>query len=294
MAMTLKFDSDERIILKEERVLAEGMRGTYADELVLTNKNLIHVRKGMISNIKEIVKYPLSTITQAIIVKGPNLYKRIEINCGGHMIWFEFSNNRDRNCKIWQMAIEDLLAGNNEQHDYNYYQNFTADNLNLDEYASSSNTSNNSFLVDVADKIVKSKDYSIKGVVNGVKKASKKQIAKGIFSQMTDEFKEELGVYQIQEEFENVGNDLREALGLKRKVTTQELREQQLNDAFKKRADEIKKESQREQSESVESVDDIPLEKKLEMLKKLKELYDAGVLTNEEFETKKREIMNSI
>ena len=36
----------------------------------------------------------------------------------------------------------------------------------------------------------------------------------------------------------------------------------------------------------------MPVDKQIEMVKKLKELLDAGIINQEEFDTKKKEIMN--
>ncbi|WP_416143786.1 PH domain-containing protein [Planococcus koreensis] len=69
---------NESIILKSKNVMHGGLMANYTDELILTNQNIIHVKKGVFGNTKNVKKYPLNQIkifngkSQAILGKQRN------------------------------------------------------------------------------------------------------------------------------------------------------------------------------------------------------------------------------
>ena len=91
-----------------------------------------------------------------------------------------------------------------------------------------------------------------------------------------------MGVRDIQDEFTEIGNEFREAIGLKPKMTYANRKE--LEELEEKRR---KKKLVHEKALSTNE----KINEQLELLRKTKELLDAGILTEEEFEIKKREIM---
>ncbi|WP_051656485.1 zinc ribbon domain-containing protein [Butyrivibrio sp. AE3004] len=62
MADNLGLDYDEIVILKETSVAHGGVMAMYTDELVLTNKKIICISKGMFGGTKKIYHYPLDQI----------------------------------------------------------------------------------------------------------------------------------------------------------------------------------------------------------------------------------------
>ncbi len=64
-------EQGERIVLKETSV-RNGFWGSYTDELVLTNQSIIHVRFGTFGNFKGVIRYPLDSISQAIVAEADN------------------------------------------------------------------------------------------------------------------------------------------------------------------------------------------------------------------------------
>lgn len=133
------------------------------------------------------------------------------------------------------------------------------------------------FAGEVAKNIIKSGDISIRGVTKGITKATMKQ-KRGSFDKILDD----MGVRDIQDEFTEIGNEFREAIGLKPKMTHANRKE--LEELEEKRR---KKNLVHEKALSTNE----KINEQLELLRKTKELLDAGILTDEEFEIKKREIM---
>ena len=73
-------EPSEAILIQSTGVVCEGggLMNAYTDELILTNMNIIHVRKGMFGNTKGVQKYPLNQVkvingeAQAIMGKSSN------------------------------------------------------------------------------------------------------------------------------------------------------------------------------------------------------------------------------
>lgn len=85
-----------------------------------------------------------------------------------------------------------------------------------------------------------------------------------------------------KDEFTEMGNVFREEFGLKTKMTHAERKElEELEE--KRRKQEIQKQKNAAFQDRVTQ---------LQLLQQIKSLLDAGVLTQEEFETKKKEILN--
>lgn len=62
MADNLGLDYDEVVILKETSVAHGGVMAIYTDELILTNKKIICLSKGMFGGTKKVYHYPLDQI----------------------------------------------------------------------------------------------------------------------------------------------------------------------------------------------------------------------------------------
>lgn len=294
----------EKILLKESCV-RHGFWAVYTDELILTTQRIIHIKRGMLNNFTGTVDYPLDEINQAIIGEASNGEKQLEVYHQGKMEDFAFQSGNERTLKVWSMAIADRFTENADVFDFNYYHSLSDENVENMLVGSKVGNDESSrygiaarFLGDVAKNVVKSGNLSVGGVMKGVAKASGKQAKSGTFSGLNDE----LGVSELKDEFTEVGNEFRDAFGLKRKKTQAEIKEEQMNGAFNRQVVAARQAAfERKGVSPVQKVELAPtpareavsLEKQIEMLKKLKELVDAGILTQEEFDAKKKEIMNS-
>ncbi|MEG2649209.1 MAG: SHOCT domain-containing protein [Anaerovoracaceae bacterium] len=293
----------ECVILKTIGV-SNGFWSGYNDELVLTNKCIIWVKRGTFGNFKGVVRFPLSKVTQAIIGKSSNGVKQLEVYHSSGKEDFEFQSRNDRELRVWSMAIADRFKEDSNIYDYNYYQNFLDDNLQVvtdagPEQECSTGGIDGKFIGDVAKSVLKSGNLSVGGVMKGVQKTSAKQARRSVTQGLTSGLKDELGITEIQDEFTEIGNEFREAFGLKPKTTQKEKKEQQLNVAFNQKVADVRQEAQvKINDETVnanthENTNQTPmsLDEQIETMKKLKELLDVGILSQEEFDLKKKEIM---
>lgn len=293
----------ECVILKTTGV-SNGFWSGYNDELVLTNQCIIWVKRGTFGNFKGVVRFPLSKVTQAIIGKSSNGGKQLEVYHSSGKEDFEFQSRNDRELRVWSMAIADRFKEDSYIYDYNYYQNFLDDNLQVvtdasPEHESSTGGIDGKFIGDVAKSVFKSGNLSVGGVMKGVQKTSAKQARRSVTQGLTSGLKDELGITEIQDEFTEIGNEFRETFGLKPKMTRKEKKDQQLNAAFNQKVAEARQEAQvKINDETVnanvhENTNQTPmsLDVQIETMKKLKELLDVGILSQEEFDLKKKEIM---
>ncbi|MFF2752483.1 hypothetical protein ACFVR1_01855 [Psychrobacillus sp. NPDC058041] len=108
---------NESIILKSENVMHGGMIAAYTDELILTNQNIIHVKKGMFGNTKNVKRYPVNQIKifngepQAILGKQRNGSPQLEIYfLNGHEC-FGFQSLTKKEVVQWINAICKLVTG---------------------------------------------------------------------------------------------------------------------------------------------------------------------------------------
>ena len=294
----------EKLLLKESNVL-HGFWAAYTDELVLTTQRIIHIKRGMLNNFKELVEYPLDEVNQVIIGKAFNGTKQLEVYHQGRMENFAFQSERERSLEVWSMAISDRYSENAHIFDFNYYQSLSDENIEnmlfnpqFSKDKSSGNGIDARFLGEVAKNVVKSGNLTVGGVMKGAAKASGKQVKNSMFS----ELKDELGLNELQDEFTEVGNEFREAFGLKRKKTHAEIKNEQMNDVFNRQKAAARQAAlarkeispvQKVKIAHTSGIEVASLEKQIEMLKKLKELVDAGILTQEEFDAKKKVILNS-
>lgn len=95
---------NESIILKSTNVAHGGLMAVYTDDLILTNQNIIHVKRGVFGNTKNVKKYPVNQIKifngipQAILGKqrSGNLQLEIYFLNGLECYGFQtFSKKRD-------------------------------------------------------------------------------------------------------------------------------------------------------------------------------------------------------
>lgn len=312
----------EKIVYKTSCV-RHGFWGAYTHALTITNQSVILEKYGMWNNFKGIERFNYSAINQAIQGKASNGEKQIELYMGNRVEDFALQSGDENEMKILIMAINDQMGPDSDYYDFNYYQSILAEAKDTDrilelrakvqeENHVSADSSSMDIAGTVAKDLLKSGDFSAKGIKKAVTKATGKQKKMGIFSGIMNELLDDIGS-DIQDGLTEIGNEFREELGLKTKMTNAERKElEKLEEKRRKQKDQRQKDAvfqdsvahqkaridaQRnktaEASTQGTTVTKTSLKEQLELLQQIKSLLDAGILTQEEFEKKKREILNS-
>ena len=307
---------EEKIVYKVSCV-RHGFWGAYTHVLTITNQSVILEKYGLLNNFKGIERYNYSNISQAIQGQASNGEKQLELYVGGKIEDFALQSGNETELRILITAINDQMGADAEYYDYNYYQRLKdTDRISIlrakAHIEELPNDEALNFAEAAAERIIKSGDFSVKGITKAVTKASGKK-NNGIFSGMIDSLLDDSGVRDIQDEFTDIGNEFREAFGLPTKITYAErkeleaLEEKQRQEeiqyqrnaalqymAFQQKA-RINTERDNNSTATQQSVriSKISVKEQMELLQQVKALLDAGVLTQEEFEAKKHEILNS-
>lgn len=312
----------EKIVYKTSCV-RHGFWGAYTHALTITNQSVILEKYGMLNNFKGIERFDYSVINQAIQGEASNGEKQLELYIGGKVEDFALQSGDENELKILVMAINDQMGPDADYYDFNYYQSMVTEAKDTDrilelrakaqEESPISGGSGLEIAGAAAKNLLKSGDFSTKGVTKAVTKAAGKQKKKGIFSGMMDEFLDDIGIRDIQDEFTEIGNEFREEFGLKTKMTHAERKEleeleekrrkqevqRQKNAAFQDRVTQQKARIDAQKVRTAEAFTQsatsakMSVKEQMELLQQIKNLLDAGVLTQEEFEKKKQEILNS-
>lgn len=311
----------EKIVYKTSCV-RHGFWGAYTHTLTITNQSVILEKYGMLNNFKGIERFDYSVINQAIQGEASNGEKQLELYIGGNVEDFALQSGDENEMKILVMAINDQMGPDSDYYDFNYYQSIVTEAKDTDRILElrakaqeESPVSGGSGLeiIGVAKNLLKSGDFSAKGLTKAVTKAAGKQKKNGIFSGMMDEFLDDIGIRDIQDEFTEIGNEFREEFGLKTKMTHAERKEleeleekrrkqevqRQKNAAFQDRVSQQKARIDAQKGKAAEASAQsaapakMSVKEQMELLQQIKNLLDAGVLTQEEFEKKKQEILNS-
>ena len=119
--------SNEGIILQSTSVMSGSVWGAYTDELILTNLNVILIKRGMFGNKKKEQKFPISQIKKVNgkpqVMLGPNSLNgadQLHIAFMHGIEWFEFQSRGKKEITKWIKAIYELF-------------HYTPDNLPIDE-----------------------------------------------------------------------------------------------------------------------------------------------------------------
>jgi hypothetical protein len=117
MAARYNLQPNEVVLLKDESVMHGGYLSNYTDELILTNLNLVLVKKGMFGGSKGILAFPISQIkvyneqAQALIGKAPNQTSLLEVYfLNGHEK-FSFQHGGKRKINEWIAQINQVVTG---------------------------------------------------------------------------------------------------------------------------------------------------------------------------------------
>lgn len=313
---------NEKIVYKISSI-RHGFWGAYTHALTITNQSVILEKYGMLNNFKGIERYDYSIINQAIQGKASNGEMQLELYIGNKVEEFALQSGDENELKVLVMAINDQMGPDAEYYDFNYYQSIVTEAKDTDRIlelrAKAQNddpvSSGSSFGIagTAAKNLLKSGDFSAKGFSKAVNKAAGKSKKKGLFSDVMDGILDDIGVRDIQDEFTEMGNEFREELGLKTKMTHAERKElkeleekrkikeiqEQKESTFQARAEQQKaridarKNSMAGFKQSASNSSKMSVKEQMELLQQAKHLFDAGVLTQEEFDKKKQEILNS-
>ena len=286
-----KLNEGEKIVFKAINVkhvkhgfLETFIGDSYSNILIITNQGIILEKYGTFENFKGIQRYSYNDINQAIQTKSYNGSNTLEIYMENKIEEFQFYSDDENVLRILVKSISDQMGPDAELYDFQYYQdllNGIKDEerlLKLRELVDDENSKTNlGFAGNAVKNIIKSGNFSVGGIAKGISKATTKRN-----SGFIDEILEDIGARDIQDGFTEIGNGFREVIGLRPKITNAERKE--LQELEKKRR---KKEFIQEKASNKNE----KINEQLELLRKTKELLDAGILTEEEFEIKKREIM---
>lgn len=115
--MELNLQPNEGVIIQSTGVHHGGMMAGYTDELLLTNLNVIYVKRGVFGGVKSIQKFPVDQIkiingqVQAIAGKNPiNNCPQLQIYFKNGQETFEFQTSARKKITMWINSINQLLA----------------------------------------------------------------------------------------------------------------------------------------------------------------------------------------
>ena len=266
----------------------------------------------MLNNFKGIERYNYYDINQAIQGEASNGEEQLELYVRGKIEDFALQSGDKNELRILITAINDQMGPNAELYDYNYYQEVKDVDRLFELREKAKNEEHSYYSSDEAGVSAIAKSLLDSGTISkkSIKQAVKK---KGFLGEMKAGLMEGMGINDIKDEFTEIGNEFREELGLKTKMTNAEKKElaeleerkrkQELQNAKKAAIENMtnnKSKVQKFQGE-VEPVTIQPVQPKpdkasvkeqMELLEQLKKLFDMDVLTKEEFEQKKNEILN--
>lgn len=117
MAARYSFQPNESLLLKDEQVMHEGRWASYTDELILTNLNLVLLKKGAFGNSKGVLTFPLAQIkiynqqAQVMIGKMRNGFRALEIYFLNGQEKFAFQSGGKRKLNEWIVKINQAVTG---------------------------------------------------------------------------------------------------------------------------------------------------------------------------------------
>ena len=108
---------NEVVLLKEQGVMHGGRMSSYTDELILTNLNLVLLKKGMFGNSKSTLIFPLSQIkvynerAHAVIGKSANGADALEVYFLNGQEAFCFGSGGKKKLNDWIGKINHVVTG---------------------------------------------------------------------------------------------------------------------------------------------------------------------------------------
>lgn len=117
MAERYNLQPNEAVVLKDESVAHGGLRAVYTDELILTNLNLVLIKKGMFGNSKGVLTFPVNQIkvynqqAQAAIGKARNGTALLEVYFLNGQEKFSFQTGGKKKLNEWIVKINHVVTG---------------------------------------------------------------------------------------------------------------------------------------------------------------------------------------
>lgn len=303
----------EKIVFKVANV-SSSFWSSYSSNLIVTNIEVVFEKFGTFGNFKGIERYEYRDIRQAIIGKASNGDKQLELYIGEKPKCFSLQSNSLRELKVLELAINDQMSDEGYKYDAEFYNRMLKPAIKSVEYIENKNysqlnqtTENNNamsnFAKNTAKNIISGKKITPTGMVKGAVKAGLNSTP---IKKAKDSIFDDLGIYDIQDSFIDIGNDFRDMIGLKPKMTNEERlrlekKQQRKNSLSRKKTIKYTFEEQlqmeREKIKNPQKIENLEKEKsinnQIETLKELKKLLDEGILTQEEFESKKKQVLNN-
>lgn len=117
MAARYNLQPHEVVLLKDESVMHGGFWSAYTDELMLTNLNLVLIKKGMFGNSKGVLTFPVNQIkvhnqqAQAAISKATNGVNFLEVYFLNGQEKFAFRTGGKKKLNEWIAKINQAVTG---------------------------------------------------------------------------------------------------------------------------------------------------------------------------------------
>ena len=117
MATLYNLQPNEVVLLKDESVMHGGFLSGYTDELILTNLNLVLLKKGMFGNSKGVLTFPINQIkvynqqAQAVIGNAPNRTDLLEVYFLNGQEKFSFQSGGKKKLNEWIAKINQVVTG---------------------------------------------------------------------------------------------------------------------------------------------------------------------------------------
>lgn len=99
----------ERIVLKTDRVRRERW-GMHTGELVLTDRALVYVDRGLLGGRRGYVRFGLDEVGQVLVGEAPDGSAQLEVYHVEGEDEFGFSSGGKRLTKTWKKAVDKRLA----------------------------------------------------------------------------------------------------------------------------------------------------------------------------------------
>lgn len=117
MAAKYSLQPNEVLLLKDAQVAHGGIWSAYTDELMLTNLNLVLLKKGIFGNSKGVRTFPVDQIkvynqqAQAVIGKASNGTDLLEVYFLNGQEKFAFQSGGKRKLREWIAKINQAVSG---------------------------------------------------------------------------------------------------------------------------------------------------------------------------------------
>lgn len=117
--MATKYDlrPDEVVLLRDEHVEHAGSGSSYSHELLLTNLNLVLLKKGFFGGSKGVFKFPLNEIkvydqqAQAVLGKASNGSAVLDVYFRNGQEQFAFGSGGKKKINEWVSKISQVVTG---------------------------------------------------------------------------------------------------------------------------------------------------------------------------------------